>query len=46
MSNRMYTNSKEPLLVFNINEYVELTEGKNRNKINRTKKTKKNRSKK
>ena len=35
----MYTNSKEPLLVFNINEYVELTEGKNRNKINRTNST-------
>ena len=35
----MYTNSKESLLVFNINEYVELTEGKNRNKINRTNST-------
>ena len=35
----MYTNSKEPLLVFNINEYVELTEGRNRNKINRTNST-------
>ncbi len=39
MSSRMYTNSKEPLLVFNINEYVELTEGRNRNKINRTNST-------
>ncbi len=35
----MYTNSKEPLLIFNLNEYMNLEEGKNRNKINRTNST-------
>lgn len=35
----MYTNSKEPFLAFNLNDYVHLEEGKNRNKINRTNST-------
>ena len=35
----MYTNSKDLFLAFNLNDYVHLEEGKNRNKINRTNST-------
>jgi 23S rRNA U2552 (ribose-2'-O)-methylase RlmE/FtsJ len=37
--NNIYTNSKESFLIYNLNNYVTLDDGKNRNKINRTNST-------
>jgi hypothetical protein len=34
--NNIYTNSKESFLIYNLNDYVNLDDGKNRNKVNRT----------
>ena len=32
----LYTNKNEPLLIFSLNNYIDLEDGKNRNKINKT----------